>query len=251
MADIGRWGVTDPLSEWHFNTNQYHYCFNNPINFIDPFGLDTIPQSRVNPNTFDPSKDVVKIDPVTCTYERPSWFRRTLNKIGRLLSDTFSEGNGETVSAGYVFYMGRGGASPAKTKAHHIHGYIDIGDLLSAIGGTGAGKFSRTPLSVAQGLSKVNDIVSNNTGTTDKDIVNSSTGIAQKTKSNGRPIIDKGQVVTEYWVNNSNDTISIASGDGTYDGEIYFPGDTIGATTLHKVGITTKVLKEKKYPSRR
>jgi hypothetical protein len=38
-----QWTTPDPLSEWHFETTPFHYCFNNPINFIDPFGLDTLP----------------------------------------------------------------------------------------------------------------------------------------------------------------------------------------------------------------
>jgi RHS repeat-associated protein len=38
---LGRFTTVDPLTEWHFNTTSYHYCFNNPINLIDPFGMDT------------------------------------------------------------------------------------------------------------------------------------------------------------------------------------------------------------------
>lgn len=38
---LGRWHVQDPLMEYHFNTTPYHYVFNNPLRFIDPFGLDT------------------------------------------------------------------------------------------------------------------------------------------------------------------------------------------------------------------
>jgi len=30
----------DPLAEYHFNMNPYHYVENNPISYIDPFGLD-------------------------------------------------------------------------------------------------------------------------------------------------------------------------------------------------------------------
>jgi len=38
---LGRWHTQDVLSEYHLNYTPYHYTFNNPINFIDPFGLDT------------------------------------------------------------------------------------------------------------------------------------------------------------------------------------------------------------------
>ncbi len=38
---IARWTTQDPLSELHFESTPYHYCFNNPINFIDPLGMDT------------------------------------------------------------------------------------------------------------------------------------------------------------------------------------------------------------------
>jgi RHS repeat-associated protein len=38
---LSRFMTVDPLTEWHFNATPYHYCFNNPINLIDPFGMDT------------------------------------------------------------------------------------------------------------------------------------------------------------------------------------------------------------------
>ena len=41
----------DPLAENHYDVSPYAYCMNNPINNIDPLGLDT-----VNVNTPTPIK---------------------------------------------------------------------------------------------------------------------------------------------------------------------------------------------------
>ena len=51
---LGRWHVQDPLLESHFNYTPYHYVFNNPINFIDPFGLDTVDLEEVKCIGFRP-----------------------------------------------------------------------------------------------------------------------------------------------------------------------------------------------------
>jgi RHS repeat-associated protein len=39
---IGRWHVQDLMIEKHFNSSPYCYVYNNPVNFSDQFGLDTV-----------------------------------------------------------------------------------------------------------------------------------------------------------------------------------------------------------------
>ena len=39
---IGRWGQTDPVSDFEPSLNPYHYTNNNPLKHIDPNGLDYI-----------------------------------------------------------------------------------------------------------------------------------------------------------------------------------------------------------------
>lgn len=61
---IGRWTTPDPMTELHLDFTQYNYCFNNPMNFIDPVGLDTLPV--INDN----NEGLKELPEVTCTASR-------------------------------------------------------------------------------------------------------------------------------------------------------------------------------------
>lgn len=61
MPEIGRWGVIDGMAEENHNSSAYSYVTNNPMSFVDPFGLDT---SRADANVPVNAGDVVLFDKI-------------------------------------------------------------------------------------------------------------------------------------------------------------------------------------------
>lgn len=84
---IARWSVSDPLAESHYDQSAYNYVLNNPIMFIDPFGL-----KEYDPNEligdgwkrFNPRKDNIGLNEVKITnYDKmldENWAERTGNR---------------------------------------------------------------------------------------------------------------------------------------------------------------------------
>lgn len=69
MADLGRWGTYDPLSELQFAYSPYSYVYGNPIRFNDPTGMigeDPDPKKIYGPKGGHPIQEVVM------THTKPS-----------------------------------------------------------------------------------------------------------------------------------------------------------------------------------
>ncbi len=71
---LGRWHVKDPLCEYHYNQTPYHYVLNNPLKYIDPFGLKEKDPDEEDPEENDNTKDggtKLEDDPPTVYGKKP------------------------------------------------------------------------------------------------------------------------------------------------------------------------------------
>ncbi len=187
---LGRWHVVDPLTEWHFNATPYHYCFNNPVKFIDPTGMDT------TYNVIEPLPEV------TVSATRPKWIKRVLSKIGRALSaaDEAVAGNSTYEKEGGIHGTGsNGGGNENSTAKNPDSESVDM-DLILAINpkaGSLGGKTSLHPVrmkkSIDSGIKagkKIQEMAS------DKEIVESRTGPSEKrTASANQPVPSTAQKI--------------------------------------------------------
>jgi len=195
---IGRFTTVDPLTEWHFNYTPYHYTFNNPMNFTDPFGLDTVPAKSEIPIKKDDvvvgedgtyttaGTDQQNLDQVTITAKRPGFLKRILRKIDRLLqgNSTYEKEGGTEFTS--EFKQGGHENSTAKNPdAQSVNS-----DYILALKPSGPRSYGFNPINTAKGIfsaSKAGKEI-NNMLTPDKTIVK------QKTDAHGNPLYFKAYI---------------------------------------------------------
>ena len=164
-----------------YGLSPFTYCANNPINFIDAFGLDTIKQNNYDKGKvkkIDHDKDVVNINQVTVKGHKKSWLSKLFQSIGSWLKASPEvprnvaeqpDGINLTSSAGNGF------SATTATKNSNPQS-LNIDDLLPAIAAVAdASAFEGNALDFAIGLNAFKDAVDEITS--DEDILENFTGI--------------------------------------------------------------------------
>jgi RHS repeat-associated protein len=189
---IGRFTTIDPLMEWHFNYTPYHYCFNNPISFVDPDGLDSMK---------------VILPQVVVTEKKPGFF----SKIWKWFKNHTNQNGGNSLETD------DGGPDPTPIKAKFPGPPIHIDDLLALISGVSAGTYEKSTIPMADALNNAKDAHEEakniqvplrpepDKQTSDKEIGKKSMGSTEPTKANGQPIESDSIVVPLMIKDNPDD----------------------------------------------
>jgi len=183
---LGRWFVVDPLMEYHFSHTPYHYCFNNPIKFVDPFGMDT---TYVAP----------PIPEIVVEADKPSWWQRFTSWWKS--SGTAGSPNESSQASGIMMYSNEGGGYRTTVSRDPNTGMLDVTDLLIYFNyNHHLAPLPKAPeVDVPGGVDTITDLISE----TDEAIKNAT---GDKTDAHGKPI-DENK--TETIKGNESDSIVV------------------------------------------
>ncbi|MFV0290457.1 MAG: RHS repeat domain-containing protein [Mangrovibacterium sp.] len=211
-----------------FNLNVYGYCYQNPVKLVDPNGKQIYPQYILEP-TIEQFKQAA-LETKKCAIN----VAQRINTALQVKSGISLTGRTNGVAGvNSTLPKARDGAS----DFINVDEFFNPAFLRSPLAG-GADDIMSAASKAASLTSEVNE-VSENQDLTKKTIQTNA-------------VENKGEISVLHHVNNSDDTISIASYDGFFNGEIYYPNDTMEATTVLKPenSIDIEILHRKKYPSR-
>ena len=109
--------MIDMHAENYYSTSSYAYCVNNPMNYIDPLGTDTISVNNIDQENFDPGKDIVALDEITVTAPLPSLSGGSMKTITQLLKAAFKPSKGGLTAVGRALKKHSDRAGSAFPKA--------------------------------------------------------------------------------------------------------------------------------------
>jgi RHS repeat-associated protein len=197
-AQIGRWHSIDPSEESYSSWTPYNFCLNNPINLIDPDGMNSTDPSGTKDNLFEllvvevvvPKPD--KVDPKVEPKKTPpdnnkgaktndrSFFTKFCN-FGYYLDSKLQR-------SGISLYS-KDGAGSSGTEPKKDAELLDVTDLIAVLGAQrGSLRVSNNTLNFAKALNKTGKVyVIYKKLTTDTEIDENSTGIGEKSNTICRP----------------------------------------------------------------
>ena len=96
------------MAEDYSNISTYTYCLNNPINYIDPLGKDTVNVNNIDWADFNPEKDVMALDEVSVSI--PHSLTKPENRVSAPVTDFW----------GYISYYLFGIGSTYYSEQTHL-----------------------------------------------------------------------------------------------------------------------------------
>ncbi len=145
-AQIGRFATVDPMAEYYLKWSPYSFCYNNPVRYIDPYGLGIIDWIKR------------KSDEAKIRRNEKAEMRGSIPEVTIVGNHKSKDEQGSTQPSGLHLASNNIGFGPGIASEDPDVQTLYIDDLLTALGRALAGRFSKSSLDAAKGLKRVTDI---------------------------------------------------------------------------------------------